>query len=279
MDLIYTLTKTPVSRPAKIGKCEKLLILANGPSASDFWNKEDVKNIFGSYDIMCMNDAIFRKEKEIFRLKPCFFILMDPALFGTRVNENQAEKEHYGNIRQNVYAVLEKINWKAYIITNYHGEIRLKNENLTVIRLNKNTVLPSKDRYYKLYKKNLANPGLDTVLEGAIFFGITYGYKEIAMLGTEFSLFKYIVVDENNMLFNYSKHFYEEKLKDPKAKAVTSEQYAFEGSAVAYYLRRMSNCFWMFSELNKYAKYYDCKIYNYTEESMIDAFERRRIDC
>lgn len=277
LDTIYTSVKAPISRPYEMGNKKKLLILANGPSAGEFWNKDEVRAAFSSYDIMCMNDAIFRKKEEIFKLRPRFFILMDPALFGDCPNENQAAREHYGNVRKNVHEVLEKINWKANIITTYHGEIALQNANLTVLRLNGNIILPKKEKYYRLYKKNLANPGIDTVLEGALFWGVTYGYKEIALLGTEFTLFKYIEVDENNVLFNFSNHFYKEVLKDSNAKAVTKERFKFEGSAVAYFLHRMANCFTMFYELNKYAEFYGCKIYNYTEDSMIDAFERRRL--
>ena len=277
MDSIYTIVKAPVSKPFRIGEGKKLLILANGPSASVFWETEEVRAEFSSYDIMCMNAAIFNKKEEIFRLKPRFFILLDPSFLSYGSNGVQTEREQDESLGKKTYDVLEKINWNAYLITNNLGEIAIKNENLFIIRLNKNTIRPKRSSYYKLYKKNIANPGIDTVLEGAIFWGITYGYKEIALLGTEFSLFKNIVVDENNTTFHYNTHFYENGLRDPNAIAVTKAKYGFEGSAVAYDLRRISNCFAMFFELNKYAEFCGCKIYNYTKDSMIDAFERRRL--
>lgn len=277
MDIIYTLVKAPITKPTEMGADKKLLILANGPSANEFWKNEKQAEKFSSYDLMCMNHAIYTNKEDIFRFKPSFFILVDPVFWGKIPEGEGNRKEYYDRIKNNVNKVLEKIDWKAFIITNYHGNITFKNKNLTVIRLNRNKILPEKERYYKLYKKNLANPGMDTVLESAIFWGITFGYKEIALLGTEFSMFKDLIVDQNNIVYNCSKHFYEEKLEDLSVKAVTKGKFGFEGSAVAYYLHRISNCFSMFFELRKYADFYRCKIYNYTPDSMIDVFERRII--
>lgn len=277
MDTIYTIVKAPISKPFHIDEGKKLLILANGPSASEFWDNEEIRAEFASYDLMCMNGAIFKKKEEISKLKPRFFILLDPVFLDNGRDETQAEREDDESLGKKTYEVLENINWKAYLIINTLEKISIKNENLVIIRLNRNTIWPKKSSYYKLYKKNLANPGVDTVLEGAIFWGITYGYKEIALLGTEFSLFKHIVVDETNTVYHYNSHFYENVSRDPNVKPVTKAEYGFEGSAVAYDLRRISNCFAMFFELNKYAEFCGCKIYNYTKESMIDAFERRRI--
>ena len=275
IDTIYTMVKAPISKPFELGIDRKLLILANGPSAKEFWDKEEVRNKFGLYDLMCMNHAIYKSKEDIFKYKPLYFILLDPVFFKGRDNDSQSVREYAENARKNLYEVLENIDWNAYFITNYHGDITLKNEKFTIVRLNKNTILPTKNRYYKLYKKNLANPGMNTVLDGALFFGITYGYKEIALLGTEFDFFKNIIVDENNMILNNYDHFYKENYKDSKVRIAT--HYSPEGSLMAYYLHRMSDNFSRFFILNEYAKYYDCKIYNYTKNSMIDAFERKEI--
>lgn len=277
MDTIYTWKKAPISKACDLSEGKKLLILANGPSAKEFWDNDDVRERFKSYDLMCMNDTLFRKSRELSLLKPKYLIVVDPANFGHRENETPEEYERNEMLANNMKNSVSQVTWKTNFITNFHGILDFNNENVNIIRLNCNTISPEKERYYKLYKRNLANPGLDTVLEYALYFAITYGYKEIALLGTEFSLFKYVTVDDNNIMHNGSKHYYKDDKNIHQSNLVTGQRYGYKGSSVAYYLHRIANCFSTFFTLNQYAKFYGCTIYNYSDDSMIDAFERRRI--
>jgi hypothetical protein len=108
------------------------------------------------------------------------------------------------------------------------------------------------------------------VLIPAIMAGIWLGYKEISIVGADHSWMQSIWVDDNNNVVSVQPHFYKDDEKEQKR--VDSE---YKG----YRLHQIINSFYVafksYHNIERFARSRGVKIYNATQGSYIDAFERR----
>lgn len=251
-----------LSKPTKMG--DKILLLATAPCVEDFFKYESVREQFEGYDLAFINYMLVYSEKEVFEYKPKYIILLDPIFY-------QPDYFGVGTInteKQKVVAVLEKIDWECYLLTSVLADFGLKNTNIKYIKLSCFEV-PYRRWLMPVYKRNLVNMGLYNVMQGALYFAVTFGYKTIDILGCTYKQAN-MYIEEDGLHIEGYPHYYN---LDRTHEIIPMETVCKlkESSVARIYLRGYDSlmCFW---NLKKYADAFEARITNYSEGSAIDAF-------
>lgn len=271
----HYLNKKRVTKPYSISTNKKLLILATGTSANEYWNADKKGEQFSEYDILVMNRSIYKMEEEIFNLKPRYFAACDSVYWGndkTASVTKNVVRETYLRTKE----VLEKVDWDMYLITTIHEKFDFNNKHIHIIRLNASVYNSGKERDYKLYKGNFCNPGLYNVAQLAIYFGITFKYKKIGIAGMDFDFIKNLYCDDKCRVGLCAEHQYDkegqakiEVVFEPEKKGTVN------GSVIAKYLYDTADTFAAFGKLGEYADRQGCKILNYSKRSLVDCYEKK----
>jgi len=126
------------------------------------------------------------------------------------------------------------------------------------------------------YRKNLAMPRVQNVLTASIFLAMNIGYKKIFVVGADHSWHESIAISDKNILYLKNTRFQDDKEKDF---APFFEDPANETIPYRMYnlFRDLSKMFLSYMELERYSKSIKAKIYNASDKSYIDAFERKKI--
>ncbi|NBK93780.1 hypothetical protein D5278_17725 [bacterium 1XD21-13] len=253
------------TKPRVLG--DKIAVLGNGKSQQLFWDNIER---FRDYDILCVNSFICRQTDLFFKYKPKYYCAVDGCLF----SEERAKRlggtneEDYYNIRK----VLEDVTWKMYIITFDIYDIIINNRNIEIIKINQSNTPYVGQHVKKLYEKNLATIGAESVAVTALFFSVVFGYKEIALFGVDHDNFKGLVNNINNEVLVETWHSYNTSKPDyVKIREGVGEQYIyliFEGYTTLF------KSYLLVAEL---AKEMGAEILNYNVNSYIDAFNKVRL--
>lgn len=272
----HYINKKKVTRGSDLSNGKKLLILATGKSANEYWDNQGNQVEFEDYDILIMNRSIYKMEAQIFKKRPKYFAACDPIYWGA--GSVAVSKELIADTYQRTKTVLEKIDWECYLVTTIHERFNLKNKNIHIIRLNASAYHSNSKICYQLYKNNFCSPSIKNVGQLAIYFGITFGYKELALIGMDFDFFKNLFCDENCLCGLYAEHQYD-RLDGKRVEAhLSQEKYgSISNSVLAKYLLNISDTFVSYGILSMYAETMSSKIINYSTESMIDCYEKKRM--
>ena len=257
------LVKNRISKPRKMG--DKLLILATAPCVSHFLEKPSVRHQFKDYDIACINYMLYYSKEEVFQIKPKYFVLMDPCLYQEyEVSPNEPWIPNYKDMAE----ILEEVDWDCYIITTVFADFEITNPHIQYIRL---SCFSSTYKKWKLplFRSNFFNLGGYNVVQGALFFGIIFGYKDIAMLGCPYRPLN-VKMTEEGLYVVENIHYYDTNTFTytiPYSELHKREEgFLMRSHKRAYASHR---CLW---DMKKLADSQGCKIINYSEESGIDAF-------
>jgi hypothetical protein len=98
-------------------------------------------------------------------------------------------------------------------------------------------------------------------------------YKTIALVGADHSWLKEISVSDENVALVNQKHFYDEN----ESKAAPMSDYQIRPRRLHEMLLKFMLSFKGYWEINEYIEGSDIHIYNCSETSMIDAFERKKL--
>lgn len=262
------LFKNKITPSQKMG--DKLLFLAPAPCVGSFFEKQSVREQFKGYDLAFINFMVLYMQKELFEYKPKYLVLMDPLFY----SEIELKTNKVNEKKRLVKEVLEKIDWECYIITSVLAEFGLSNPNVKFIRLScfmssyKGGLLP-------LFKKNWLCLGVNNVIQAAIFFGITFGYKELAILGCTYKAPGMTMKEDGLHILGYD-HYYDLNRRE---RVISNEE--LERNRGQYMLTiskksiQSSRIFW---DLNSYAKKMNCNVINYSEGSMIDSIKMGKLN-
>lgn len=243
---------------------KSLVILGNGKSL-----EKDFKNInVEQCDYMVVNGFPTTDMYEV--IKPKYCVFLDPDLYVEKVSSS--DEFFRRNILKNI---IEKTKWSFFLFVpikgkKYYSEQEIKNSNVKIIYYNINSF-----SYYNkvsrcLFKLGVAMPSTSNVLVAAIFLAIGMKYSKIYLGGFTHDWIKNIYVDKNNIVYMRDNHFYEKNnYRIVYKNAVTKD--AFKLHELLY---SFSKTFEAYQILEKYARFNNISIYNATEESYIDAFER-----
>lgn len=252
---------------------EECIILGNGPSlketlAENFDFLENKKKL-------CVND--FANSPLFMKIKPDYYIFTDPAYWSDNISlKFKTAFNKYYNILKN------DVSWPIILFfpvaskkNNFFHDLAKKNSNITICYINTTEINCFKSLRFYLYRKNLAIPPMQNVLVATIFVCLNLGFKKIFLTGADHSWHESFYVSENNILYLKNSRFQDKGImilspffEDP------AEKKPFKMHNLLFALARM---FKGYMELEEYSKYLGAKIYNASNKSYIDAFERYKI--
>jgi hypothetical protein len=125
-----------------------------------------------------------------------------------------------------------------------------------------------------LFNHNLAMPQCQNILGASIFIAINRKFKNVFLLGADHSWHEQLTIDETNDIVVTDKHFYNEKGKEI---AMKTRVHNAEAYGVHTFFQSISKAFYSYHVLKDYAVSQGVNIYNASEKSYIDAFERKSI--
>ncbi len=253
---------------------DKLIIIGNGPSLNESIKnyKEDIMR----YDCMVVNHFC---ETEYYSLiKPQYYLLADPNFFGDINKYSDWQKERVNNF---IEKLLKNTKWDIDLVvpsfakeSDFVSRIS-ENKLIHILFFNNNNLYKFEDDYekYKLWDENLIEVPAQTCLNSCIWLGVFLRYKEVYLIGADTNWIELLKIDqETNELYTIDKHFYgEKKRRIYKDVEGTVPVLLHEELFSNYYALKS---YW---ELRGYAEYAGVKVYNASEYSLIDAFERKKI--
>ncbi|MCR5399358.1 MAG: hypothetical protein K6E68_07475 [Lachnospiraceae bacterium] len=270
MNLKNVTKLTRITKPKKLG--DKLLILATAPCVSRFFESEKVREQFKDYDLAFINSMVLESEDWLHEYKPRYLIFLD----GWFLYDNEFGVGVKNEFKSRLENILDKITWECYLVTPILSELKVNNPHIQCIYLN---ILSSKYSSKKkwLYKNNLMIPGANNVVMGAIYFGITFEYKEIGLLGFTYRTDNDFCMEEDGLHGEDYAHYYD---LDVHPYVVKNEE-IFDKNGECFLLRQTKRQLvstQILCDLANYAKDCGTVVTNYTPKSRIDMFRYKKLE-
>lgn len=269
-NIIKILIKTRNKPRLKYQKKESgvINILGTGPSFS-----QSIKELMDqkSGKSFAVND--FASSDYFLKIKPEYYILVDNAYWQPAERCTQRDFE----LREKTFQNFLSVDWPMTIII--PSEVYSKktfsnniiNNNITFLPLIRTNLLyTGSSLFFKYLKKNFGGY-FNNILACAIYSSINLGFEEIRIYGAEHSWTKDIRVDDKNRVCTIKRHFFESDSElvpwlDSDGKPFTMD----------VILHSLARTFQAYKLLHIYAELMGVKIFNYTPESFIDSFQRRK---
>lgn len=251
---------------------DRMVIIGNGPSLNK--TIELYESQLHEADCIMVN---FSANSDLYeKIKPTFYMLVDPLCY-------KMPKHLYNTLGTLFNAIVTKTNWSMKIIMPkcaigcYAVDRFKENPNIEVLFYEDGWKIPKEISKYEAWDKNLISPPSQTVLNTAVWLSIYWGYKETYLVGADTSFLADLRVDqETNILYTEDTHYYSNKdiysdnydsvkQRRPIETKLYEELFSI-GTALKYY--------W---DMKAYADWKGVKVYNASEYSWIDAFERKKL--
>jgi hypothetical protein len=247
-------------------------ILGNGPSLVK--NLRENIDFLKSQKLFVVNNFVTSEYYEV--VKPTYYVLADPAYW---------DQDAYEEDRKASFLTLNRINdlttWSMYLIvpneafkSKIFKNVFVENKNIEILNYNTTSIIGFNFLNRFFYKNYLGMPPLQNVLCACIFFAINMNFIEINLLGADHSWTKDLIVNNKNEVCQAQIHFYTQSVK--KEFNIFIRSYG-EPYKMHQILRDYAQMFETYHLLEKYANYKNVRIYNRSEGSFIDAFERKSI--
>lgn len=252
---------------------EKLLILGNGPSLSETVNKNAA--LFDNYDLMSVNNMSLT---DLYvKLKPKWYIL---HAFIYYVPDSELDAFYQETKRKTLSAIIQKTDWEMEILVPFQARKSpaflntiAQNPKLKLIYYNQTPVEGFQSVSNFFFGKGWGMPRPHNVLIPSLMSGILLGYKEICLAGADHSWLSEISVNEKNEALVNQKHFYDENTAEP----AKMNDWKSRPRRLHEILHKFYLSFKGYWELKPFAESKGVNIYNVSEVSMIDAFERKSL--
>ncbi|HYW96769.1 MAG TPA: hypothetical protein VE870_14330 [Bacteroidales bacterium] len=248
---------------------DECIVLGNSPSLSE--TLSSIPNFLRNKDIFVVN--LFWKHPGFTKIKPRYYVIASTNYWAK--NQIPTNRED----RLITFRELSRVvNWDMFLFVPAEAKKSkgwkkdlASNTFIRVVYFNLTPVEGFRSFCHWMYKTGMGMPRPHNVLIPTIKFAIDLDYKKIYLLGAEHSWLKELVVADDNTVYLSQKHFYDHntarpdvmyKGSSPKVRNLSETLMKFVHSFNSYYI------------LNDYAKASDVSIFNATEGSYIDAFER-----
>ena len=243
-------------------KNDSIQVLGNGPSL-----KDDIPEILKKREnspLMVVNT--FATTDLFEKLKPEYYIMIDPAFFSPPKNERIKKVQE-----TTTDALIEKTRWKLHLFIPISGRksslvksIKNRNKNIKIIEFKNIPVIGGSDLLNTfLFKNNLANPLYKNVLNTSIFLAIKMKFSKILIWGGDHSWIKDLSVNNQNEVFYGDRHVYNPKLTFIK------EDKPFHSVLLSFALMFKSH-----HQISRYAKKIGVSLLNYSSDSFIDSYQK-----
>lgn len=253
---------------------DKIILIGNGPSLNDTLAKYQDEIL--KYDRMAVN--FFASSPTYDVLKPNLYLFADPAFFF--IPENQK-----GSMEALFDAMISKTTWPLMLFIPERAQSApmvgrlIQNNYINICYYRTDYQDIGKMPLYQAWDKNYLIPHFQNVLNVGVYLSLFWGYKETYLIGADTSSLEDIRVDqETNELFSVDTHFYkndkiynDKNLFDAKRGRIRSD-WTLHG-----YIYAFGRMFEDYYELRKYADYKGLKVYNASEYSWINCFERKKL--
>ncbi len=267
------------------GDRESLFVLGNGPSLKDVLGAHCEK--LTHENVICVNAFVSTDTYEIIR--PSYYILADPTFFMYETDDlcRRYPKEIIEKVNATIEDLVSKTNWPLVLYLSSYAEKNegLKNklkENINIrtvyyCGLGMNYKNVKKQVYYSLARKDMICFPFSNVVQQALCIGVFYEYKNICLIGADSSWIEDVYIDDknNDIKWKYH-HFY--STDEHKNQNQVLEIQSIYNSKMAGFLSIISSTFEIYGFIKDYASYNKINIYNCSNHSWIDVFERRTIE-
>lgn len=248
----------------KYRKHDNLVIIVNGPSLNKMMDKAASHT---QCDYMFMNGGCHLDLFE--QVKPQFHVMVDPAFFTRKEDQDEI---HYCTSKKTMETFNYKVAWPICLIRIPKGNpiISLNENFINSAYLSPIVLLPDDVKKYKvLYDSNFIVPTCQNAGHVAIFSGIMMGYKNIYIYGLDFDFIKNYYVDADNHIHVYTDHSFGERF---------DEDITLEGVNMMEQMDHEYTAYRAFYFDKAYAELCGTKIINCNTNSMIDCFEKAKME-
>lgn len=251
----------------------KAVIIGNGPSFSGIIEK--YPNGLPERDCYCVNSFPLTSSYEVFKPRACVFA--DPAFWKLDASDPLISN------RNKIFDVInEKTAWDTFILLPHAAKSEFTycftNNHIVIMYYNSTCIseaLPLSLRC-KLYRKNMAIAGMQTVVCGALSLAISLGYKQINLVGTDASFLEDVIMDDSaNMLVTVDRHYYDGDKKSTRP--IYSDVEETKPMLVHEYLGCIVAMLKGYYECALFAEKYGVCVVNSCSHSWIDSFKRGSI--
>lgn len=253
---------------------DNVVVIGNGPSLTTTLNTS--LDLILKYDRIAVNHFALSPQYVIVR--PNIYVLIDPNLF----NEYSEYKT-----RDNMFnALISNTIWSMILIVpsemvnnKYVKNVINNNKNITVHFVNTLDLPIPENTYFENLDQNRLAPPSQTVLNTALYLAIKWRYQKVFIIGADSSFLADLRIDQDtNQLCSYDTHFYN------NSNVYADDKNMFRGD-VRYFPHKFHEelyceylAFKSYWDLKDYANYTGVKVYNASEYSWIDAFERKKLE-
>lgn len=267
----------------------EIIVIGNGPSARELL--QTPPPAFRAKPLMAVN--MMAMEPCFQELKPAFYLMADHAFFEFDEKSYQSPGMH-PRVQSNpgyeqTQALVNKA-WSAILAADwpmvlYVPQIYIstfpvslaRSKGIQIVEWNY-TVVKGFTWFENIsYRKGWGSPQCQNVINACIFQCINSGFKNVYLTGIDNNFHLNIIVEEDNTVSVVDNHFYEVRKKVTPLMSADKH-----GNPVKVKLHQfftsLSKAFYSYQRLADYAKYRSVNIYNCTEGSFVDAFERKRLD-
>jgi hypothetical protein len=271
---ILLLTKFKQLLKAKYEKKNACLLLGNGPSLNQTIEKHSIES-FRKFDLMAVNQ--FANTEYFTALQPKLYLLNAVSYFQTE----ESLSPFYQELRKELFSnLLASTSWEMYLIVPFRAKksshfnaLIAGNHNIKAIYFNQTPGegFPCFTNF--VYRKAWAIPRPHNVLIPGIMNAIYLEYKTIALVGADHSWLGEISVNDNNEALVHQKHYYDVDTSRPEK----VQDYITRPRNLHEIVHKFYLSFKGYWDILKYSKKRKVSIYNCSEVSMIDAFERKTL--
>lgn len=246
------------TKPKKMG--HRIVILGNSPDADIYFKHREE---FLEYDLLTVNNFPL-DEKKFMEYKPKYHCMVHPGMFdeGKFLFNEEKNREEL----KKVWEILKRVDWPLYIITYAGNKLPINNNNIRLIWLAPIQYRNESTDFQKwCFYNNLCLSASQNVATAGIQFAEIFGYSEIALFGITLNRIRTFFVNEKNQLLITDSHFY-----GIEEDSVANDTYLRQ-------LRAEYNMFWGFEECKNLALSRDITVINYSPESFVQCFEKKKL--
>jgi hypothetical protein len=269
---------------------ERVIVIGNGPSATEFLKNPPPQ----AQNIPLLAVNMFAGEAMFTELKPAFYLMSDHAFFEFEeehflkpethplVKSNPAYSQTQSQVNRTWKALLNSdwpiVLFVPQIYSNTYVVKKAKSHpGLKVVIWNYTVVKGFNWFENFIYAKGWGAPQCQNVVNACIFQAINAQFKEVYLVGIDNNFHRNISVGQDNHIYITDNHFYE-----VDKKVVPLMRVDEHGNPVFVQLHQffnsLSKAFYAYNRLRNYADYRKVKVFNSTNGSFVDAFERKLLN-
>lgn len=244
-----------------------VVLMGNGPSFNQSYEKYGA--LINKSETLAVNGFSRSELYEV--IQPRYYIIGGQELW------KEGLGQYFDDFALPVIdGILEKTTWDMYVFVEHKAKNspRIKriseHPKITVLYYNPTPIegFDFVNRFF--FKRGLGMPRPHNVLVPGIMCCIRMGYKKLIVLGADHSWHEELTVDENNNVMLNHEHFYD---KNPHRDNMKLK--AGRNRLIHEIFHKWMLSFKGYIEIEKYASKIGVKIYNSSEKSYIDGFERK----